>query len=131
MSEPKTLADYIREARERIREIGPDDLDEMTDSRRDLLVVDVREADEYAAGHLPAAVHIPRGMLEGAADPNNKHRMQILYSARSRPVVVYCETGARSALAARTLQEMGFGEVYNLAGGTEMWEAEDYPLVRD
>lgn len=128
---PKTLADYIREARARIRELTADELEEMIDEREDLLLVDVREHDEYQAGHIPKALLVPRGMLEGAADPNNKHRLEALYSARQRPVVVYCETGARSAMAADTLQEMGFEEVYNLAGGTEIWEAEDLPLVRD
>lgn len=128
---PKTLADFIREARSRIRELSADELTEMIDERADLLLVDVREPAEYEGGHIAQALLIPRGMLEGAADPDNKHRQRALYSARQRPVVVYCETGARSALAADTLQDMGFEQVYNLAGGTQMWEAEDLPLVRN
>jgi len=121
----KTLSDFLKEAREAVDEVTPDELEEWLEERDDLLLVDVREPYEYASGHIPGSVLIPRGTLEGAADPSNKHRIEALYSARERPVVVYCDTGARSALATLVLKEMGFEDVYNLAGGVQMWEAED------
>lgn len=120
----KSLIDLIQEARSRIRELGVDEVDALL-NEGDILLVDVREPYEFERGHLPGAVLIPRGTLEGAADPSNQHRIEALYSARHRTVVVYCETGARSALAADTLQQMGFEDVYNLAGGIKLWEAED------
>lgn len=126
---PKKLGDFVSEARANIKEISADDLDEMIQERDDLLVLDVREADEYAEAHIENAVLVPRGTLEGAADPNYKKRHPVLCQAQQRPIVVYCETGGRSAMAAHTLTEMGFAEVYNLGGGIEMWEAEDYPVV--
>lgn len=128
---PKKLGDFVAEARARIQEVSADELDEMISARDDLLIVDVREAWEYATAHLPAARLVPRGTLEGAADPHYKHRDPVLCQAYARPIVLYCQTGGRSAMAVATLNEMGFHEVYNLAGGIEIWEAEDYPVEAD
>lgn len=126
---PKKLGDFIAEARSRIREISADELEEMIGTRDNLLVVDVREAWEFEAAHIPDSILVPRGTLEGAADPGYKLRDPVLCEAYDRPVVLYCQTGGRSAMAVDTLNQMGFREVYNLAGGIELWEAEDYPLV--
>ncbi len=127
----KTLADFLRAARTRIKEIAVDDLDEMIEDHEHVLLVDVREPEEYAGGHIPGAILVPRGTLEGAADPDYKHRIDKLCSARERNVVLYCDTGGRSALAADTLQQMGFAKVYNLAGGIEMWQAEGLAIVKE
>jgi len=125
----KTLADFVREARARINEISVEEFDEMIENHDDLLIVDVREPDEYHRGHLPGALSIPRGLLEGAADAGCKWRVEKLRAAREGTVVLYCQNGSRSALAADTLQQMGFQRVYNLAGGVEMWQAEGYALA--
>lgn len=125
----KTLSDFIQEARHRVEEISAEDLAELLAQDADLLLVDIREPYEHEKLHIPGCVLIPRGTLEGAADPNNKHRIEALYTARDRTVVVYCETGARSALAADTLQQMGFEKVLNLAGGLKLWEAEDLDVT--
>jgi rhodanese-related sulfurtransferase len=128
---PKTLADLVREARARIQELRPEELDELIEDHEDLLIVDVREPDEYARGHIPGALNVPRGLLEGAADPDSKHRVEALATARERTVVLYCQNGARSALAADTLRQMGFARAYSLAGGVELWEAEGFALIKD
>ncbi len=125
----KTLEDFIREARARIQEVRPDELDEMIENHDDLLIVDVREPEEYSNVHIPGALLVPRGTLEAAADPNNKHRVDQLCAARDRTIVTCCDTGARSALAADTLNQMGF-LCYNLAGGLVLWEADDLPVIR-
>jgi len=127
----KTLADLIAEARAEIGEIQPDELEALIEGGGNPLLVDVREADEHRAGRIPDSVLIPRGLLEGAADPNNKHRRAALCTARQRTVVLYCDTGARSALATRTLLRMGFAHPLNLAGGIELWAAEDLPIEAD
>ena len=124
----KTLGEFIAEARRQIQEIDADSLEDWTRGRDDLLLVDVREPEEFQVGHLPGAILVPRGTLEAAADPGTKHRHPLLCDARCRPVVLYCASGGRSALAARTLQEMGFEEVYSLAGGMDVWEAEGFPV---
>lgn len=86
----------------------------------DALVVDVREASEVQqSGKVAGAVHVPRGMLEFAADPESPYhdpRFQ-----KGKTVIVYCASGGRSALAGQALVEkMGYGEVYNL-GGFKDW----------
>lgn len=124
-----TLGDFVAAARAVITDITPDELDCRLEDHDDILLVDVREPDEYRRGHIPGALLIPRGTLEGAADPHYKYRIAALCNGRHRPLVVYCESGGRSALAAAVLQQMGFSQVMNLAGGTVLWEAEGLPLV--
>jgi rhodanese-related sulfurtransferase len=127
----KSLIDLVAEARARIREITPAELFRWIEDKPDLLIVDVREPDEYARGHLPKSVNIPRGILETSADLVYQKRHPILSRARGRSVVLYCTTGGRSAMGADVLQEMGFIHVANLEGGILEWDAEDFPVVRD
>jgi sulfur-carrier protein adenylyltransferase/sulfurtransferase len=76
--------------------------------------IDVREADEWQEGHLPGAVHIPRGSLES--------RVEGVAPRKDTPVILYCASGARSAFAAKTLHELGYDTVYSLAGGFTDWK---------
>lgn len=124
-----SLGDFVAEARRRITEITADEVDLLLENHETILLVDVREPAEYEGGHIPGAIAIPRGLLEGAADSQSKHRVGELCAARDKTVIVYCESGGRSALAADVLQRMGFTAVRSLAGGCVLWEAEGYPLV--
>ena len=83
------------------------------------LVLDVREPDEYDQGALPNAIHIPRGHLESQVEGR-------LLDKRAE-VVIYCAAGVRSAFAARTLQELGYGDVSSMAGGFGKWKDEGRP----
>ncbi|HVM01450.1 MAG TPA: molybdopterin-synthase adenylyltransferase MoeB [Acidimicrobiales bacterium] len=83
------------------------------------VVLDVREPDEYAQGAIPGAVHIPRGHLEGQVEGK--------LPDKSKPVIVHCASGFRSAFAARTLQELGYADVASLAGGFNRWKDEGRP----
>src|SRR5438128_11946326 len=85
------------------------------------VVVDVREHDEWEQGHIPGAVHVPRGNLES--------RIEGVVPDRSTPVVLYCASAARSAFAAKSLQELGYEEVYSLAGGFTDWKRNGYDIV--
>jgi len=91
--------------------------------------VDVREADEYAAGRVPGARHTPRGFLEVRADLVHPKR-DPWFEDRERKLILYCGGGNRSALAARTLGEMGFIRVVSLAGGWTAWSARELPVER-
>ena len=109
----KTAHDLVMAAKARTQEVSLDDADEAI---RDAdVLIDVREADEFAAGHLPGAVHISRGLLEFklSGDPE--------LSARDLKMVVYCKTGGRAALAACTLHDMGYLHVKSIAGGFDGW----------
>jgi rhodanese-related sulfurtransferase len=104
--------DLISDAKTRIREVTPKEVLEMRARGEKTVYLDVREPNEWNLGHLPAAMHIPRGMLETkieAAVP------------RDRKVVIYCASGNRSALAADTLRQMGYSDVASMSGGFTGW----------
>jgi sulfur-carrier protein adenylyltransferase/sulfurtransferase len=84
------------------------------------VVVDVREQDEWDEGHIPGAVHVPRGHLES--------RIERLAPDTARPVVVYCSAGNRSAFAAKTLTDLGYQDVVSLAGGFTDWKRNGFPV---
>ncbi len=126
---PKTLADFVGAALETVEEIAPDEARRLLDgpAREGWHFVDVREESEFAAGHLPGARLFPRGFLEVKADLDHPKRDPWL-ADRGRKLVLYCGGGHRSALAARTLQEMGFREVRSLAEGWSGWTKRGFPV---
>lgn len=88
------------------------------------VLVDVRESWESEKdGAIPGAIQASRGLLEFYADPNSE--MHISDLSPDRPLILYCGTGGRSVLAAKTLKEMGFPEVYSLAGGFAAWHSSN------
>ena len=116
-----SLQDMLSSANEEVPKVTAENARELI-SGRDALLLDVRDAPELTpAGKLQGAVNVSRGMLEFRADPNGKyHNPQF---RKDRPVVLYCASGGRSALAAKTLSEMGYAEVYNLGGFKEAADA--------
>lgn len=125
-----SLSDLIRAAQASARRVDVQRLLAWMEAEEPLLLVDVREPDEYRSGHLPGALSIPRGLLEPAADRDYAARDPELAEARWRRVVLYCDcpSGARAVFAAEVLQRMGFQHVFYLAGGIGMWQAEGLPL---
>jgi rhodanese-related sulfurtransferase len=94
-------------------------------------IVDVREPEEFADGHIPGAVNIPLGRLEVEVDT---HPAVIAHkgeprSLRERPVVLYCLSGGRSARAAAALQRLGFENPVSLAGGILAWTGDGHPVA--
>ena len=83
-------------------------------------IVDVRERDEWDEGHIPGAVHVPRGHLES--------RIESAAPDKTRPVLVYCSAGNRSAFAAKTLEDLGYEHVVSLAGGFTDWKRNGFPF---
>jgi len=116
-----TVRDLIAAARSRIREITPAELLEL--QRHGCPVVDVREPDEFADGHVPGAVNIPRGLLEFEVDghPAVNGQTADALAHRERPVVLYCLSGGRSALAAEALLRLGFASPLSLEHGILGW----------
>ena len=92
----------------------------------DVVFVDVREGEERARGAIPSSVHAPRGFLEFMADPEGPMHNPAFVSGKK--LVVYCGSGGRSALAGRTLAEMGIGNVVNLVGGIQAWNQAGGPI---
>lgn len=91
-------------------------------NRRDAVVIDVREAAEYAAGHLLSAKHIPLGQLAS--------RLKELDKFKERPILITCASGSRSGSAQSLLKKNGFKEAVNLKGGIEAWQQASLPLEK-
>ncbi len=118
----KTAHDLVTIAKSRVHEVS---LDNAEQAIRDAdVLVDVREADEYAAGHLTGAVHISRGLLEFKFSANPA------LESRNTKVVLYCKTSGRAALAGAALLDMGYINVQSIAGGFDAWAAAGKPVVK-
>ncbi len=128
---PLSLMDFVKTAKSRIREVSPQDLQRLLAENSDLLLVDVREPNEHQQAHIEKSLLVPRGVLEAAADPAFPGHVPELAAARDRQVVTYCASGGRSAMAADTLQQMGFGRVSSLDGGFDRWTRENLPVTGD
>lgn len=87
------------------------------------LILDVREPAEFTAGHLPGAINIPRGLLEFKIDSHPDFQGQ-----QQASIVVYCQTGGRSALATHALNQLGYNNAVSMAGGFKAWSEQGLPL---
>ena len=114
-----TYRELLQQTRSEISEVDATQARDRIDSGEPV-VVDVREQDEWDEGHIAGAVHIPRGHLES--------RIERLAPDTSRPVVVYCSAGNRSAFAAKTLADLGYEDVVSLAGGFTDWKRNGFPV---
>ncbi len=117
----KTAHDLVAQAKAQTHEIALTQADEAI--RNADVLVDVREADEYAAGHIPGAVHMSRGLLEFKMSGSPE------LAARDLNIVLYCKTSGRAALAAVQLQAMGYLQVSSIAGGFDAWVAAGKPTA--
>jgi molybdopterin/thiamine biosynthesis adenylyltransferase/rhodanese-related sulfurtransferase len=116
-----TYRDLLQQVKGEIEEVDSTQaLDSLRDSERGWVIVDVREREEWDEGHLPGAVHVPRGHLES--------RIERAIPDKSRPVLLYCASGNRSAFAAKTLEELGYDHVVSLAGGFTDWKRNGNPF---
>ena len=107
----------------------PWDVDSMRKENPGLLLVDIREANEFSQAHIPGSVHVPRGILEAACDWGYSDTVPALANARQQPVVLVCRSGNRTALAALVMQQMGFEQVYSLKTGVRGWNDYELALV--
>ena len=118
----KTSKNILDEARAQIKSIDIDEARRMLEKPGTVLL-DVREGDEWRQGHIPQAVGIPRGFLE--------LRVEEKVPDHKTPVILQCASGTRSLLAARSLREMGYENVYNLTGGFNAWKDRGLPWTAD
>ncbi len=121
----KSLKDYVQEALRTVHEVTSEETRDALQTG-EWLLLDVREPEEYAAGHLPGAINIPRGFLEVRADLEHYKKDERLQD-RNQRVLCYCGGGHRSALAAKVLQEMGFKEAVSVAEGWTGWRERGFP----
>jgi molybdopterin/thiamine biosynthesis adenylyltransferase/rhodanese-related sulfurtransferase len=119
----KTLKDMLAEARQIVPEEGPEDLSNRLRGLEPIAVIDVRDPDEYRDGHIEGATNISRGFLE--------FRIGTAVTDPTTPIVLYCQSGLRSMLAAKALRELGYATVINLQGGYQKWAQSGLPVVKD
>ena len=119
MSTPKSFQQIVLEALQTVPEVAPADLQSRLSGGEQIVVIDVREPDEFARGKIPGAYTIPRGVLEMQVDG----RLPL-----DATVVLYCGGGARSALACKSLADMGYDKVENLQGGWGAWVKSGLPV---
>lgn len=117
----KTAHDLVAAAKAQIQETPVDEAEQAI--RAADVLIDVREADEYQAGHIPGAIHASRGVLEF------KLSSTPALTPRDLKVVVHCKTSGRAALAARAMHDMGYLQVQSIAGGFDAWLAAGKPVV--
>jgi molybdopterin/thiamine biosynthesis adenylyltransferase/rhodanese-related sulfurtransferase len=112
-------AELLRQVKSQITEVDPSEVNELI--HEGVVLVDVRETEEFAAGHLPGAKHVPRSYLES--------RIEGVVGDRDAQIVLYCQSGNRSAWAARTLEhELGYEHVSSMTGGITLWKDRGYKV---
>lgn len=112
----------VDEARSRIRELNVQQVKHKFDASERFHLVDVREESEFAAGRLPGAIHLGKGVIE--------RDIEQAIPDHEAEIVLYCGGGYRSALAADNLQKMGYTNVWSMDGGWRDWTQADYPTAK-
>lgn len=120
METPTTGKEILRRAHSEATALGPDIVSKLLEDG-DVVAVDVREGEEWRAGHVPNAIHLPRGFLEIQAEAKLPDRGQ--------PIILYCGGGTRSALATATLKQLGYTDVRHMAGGFTAWRDSGLQVV--
>jgi rhodanese-related sulfurtransferase len=113
----------VEDAKNRVHEVTIDEVKAKLDRKEKFLLVDVREESEYAADHLPGAVHLGKGIIERDVEGR--------VPDQNTPIVLYCGGGFRSALAADNLQKMGYTRVLSMDGGIRGWREKGFALTKD
>ncbi len=115
--------EIVDDAKSRVRQNDVQAVKAMLDSERRFYLVDVREANEWNAGHLPRAIHLGKGIIQ--------RDIETAIPDLSAEIVLYCGGGYRSALAADHLQQMGYSNVWSMDGGLREWREAGYPVDQD
>jgi rhodanese-related sulfurtransferase len=113
----------VTDAKSRVREVSVDEVKTRLDRGEEFLLVDVREESEYASNHLPGAIHLGKGIIE--RDIENR------VPDPATAMVLYCGGGFRSAIAADSLQKMGYTNVLSMDGGHREWKEKGLPLTTE
>ncbi|MGQ9659224.1 MAG: rhodanese-like domain-containing protein [Thermochromatium sp.] len=125
----KEFLELIKHCLTQVREIMPWELVERLQANPELLIVDVREPEEFAAMHIEGSINVPRGILESACEWDYEETVPELVQAREREIVVVCRSGYRSVLAAHSMNVLGYTNVVSLKTGLRGWKDYEQPLV--
>jgi len=118
----KTPEQLVKESKALIKEVSIDDVKKMIETKESVIFLDVTDKHEFEGGHLPGAINISRGTLEFKV-------AQIIPDKNAR-IVVYCGLDLRGPLATKTLNDLGYNNALNMAGGLKAWKAAGYPIAK-
>ena len=124
---PPTVAQKIQSAQKEVKTVAVTEFRKVVDSPGDAVIIDVREPDEYASGHIPGTINIPRGLLEFQI------WKQVGFPAKSevnKPLYLQCSSGNRASLAAKALKDLGFTDVTAVVMNLDEWQKADNPFVK-
>jgi rhodanese-related sulfurtransferase len=120
---PEGFVKLVKEAKTRIKEEDFRDIKKKVDTGEPMIIIDTREDNEWARGHIPNAVHLGKGVIE--------RDIEKAIPDKDATLVLYCGGGYRSALAADNLQKMGYRNVISMDGGWRGWTEAGFPTIRD
>jgi rhodanese-related sulfurtransferase len=113
----------VNDAKSRVKEADFRDIKKRLDAGEKMIIVDTREDNEWARGHIPNAIHLGKGIIE--------RDIEQTIPDKNAPLVLYCGGGFRSALAADNLQKMGYKNVISMDGGWRGWTEAGFPVAKD
>lgn len=123
----RTVADLVAEANEQITTFSPAEVQQQIEGPNPPVLVDIRDVRELSKlGKIAQSIHAPRGMLEFWADPESPYHRDVF--SQNDKFILYCAAGWRSALATKTLQDMGLSGVAHMDGGFTAWVEADLPV---
>ena len=120
---PEGFLKLVKDAKTRIKEVDYREIKKKFDAGEKMILVDTREDNEWARGHVPGAVHLGKGVIE--------RDIERAIPDKDATIVLYCGGGYRSALAADNLQKMGYRNVISMDGGWRGWTESGYPVIKD
>jgi rhodanese-related sulfurtransferase len=123
MDHPEGFLKLVKDAKSRIKEAGVRDVKTRLDGGEKMIIVDTREDNEWARGHVAGAIHLGKGVIE--------RDIEKAIPDKEATIVLYCGGGYRSALAADNVQKMGYKNVISMDGGWREWTEAGFPTVKD
>ncbi|MGH9713378.1 MAG: rhodanese-like domain-containing protein [Candidatus Acidiferrales bacterium] len=123
MDHPEGFLKLVKDSKTRIKEEDYREVKKKLDAGEKMIMVDTREDNEWARGHIPNAIHLSKGVIE--------RDIERTIPDKDAPIVLYCGGGYRSALAADNLQKMGYRNVISMDGGWRGWTESGFPVIKD
>lgn len=118
----KTPEQIVREAKAAINEVSIDEVKKMIDNKENIILLDVRDSEEYETGHIPGAINISRGSLD--------FKVHLIIPDKNTKIIVYCGLDLRSPLATKSLNDLGYKKAVNMIGGLKAWKEAGYPVLK-
>ncbi|MEC7911333.1 MAG: rhodanese-like domain-containing protein [Pseudomonadota bacterium] len=116
-----SFLELVKDALTRVREVGVVEVKNKIDKKENFLLIDVREESEWLEGKIPEAIYFGKGIIERDIEANEPDK--------EKEMILYCQGGFRSALAADSLQKMGYRNVFSMSGGFGEWSKNNFPVT--